>query len=165
MSNQWYSETIETERLRLRAPGPNDGALVVELMGDAEVRKYLGGPLTADELAKIDPNGFGHRWGTFMVEFEESEVGIGSVSFTRHRGELEVSYEMIRGAWGHGLASEAVQGALDWAWLDTDDASIIAVTQSANQRSCRMLERLGFVEESRFEEFDAEQAQYRLPRP
>lgn len=165
MSDRWFTETIETERLRLRAPGPNDGQLVAELMGDAEVRKYLGGPLPADELASIDPNGFGQRWGSFMVEFEESTQGIGSVSFGRDRGELEVSYEMIRGAWGHGLASEAVQAALDWAWVDTDDVSIIAVTQSANQRSCRLLEGLGFVEESRFEEFDAEQVQYRLQRP
>lgn len=164
MTTHWFSETIETERLRLRAPGPHDGALVVELMGDAEVREYLGGPLPVDELASIDPNGFGHRWGTFMVEFEESERGIGSVSFTRDRAELEVSYEMIRGAWGHGLASEAVQAALDWAWVNTDDGSIIAVTQSANERSCRLLQGLGFVEESRFEEFDAEQIQYRLPR-
>ena len=38
------------------------------------------------------------------------------------------------------------------------DKEITAVTQTANQRSMRLLDRLGFKERERFEEFGAEQA-------
>ena len=39
------------------------------------------------------------------------------------------------------------------------------MTQKANQRSIRLLERLGFALEVEFEEWSAMQSQYRLSRP
>lgn len=90
---------------------------------------------------------------------------IGAVTFDRERGELEVSYQFLPEFWGQGLGTEAVSAALGWAWGNTDDTSIIAVTQTANKRSIRLLASLGFVPDHEFEEFGAQQSQLRLSRP
>ncbi len=54
---------------------------------------------------------------------------------------------------------------MEWVWDNTDDSSIIAVTQKANAPSLRLLRRLGFEEEAIFEEYGASQVRLRLTRP
>ena len=78
---------------------------------------------------------------------------------------LELSYELLPEHWGRGLAGEALAAALDWVWSNTEDESLVAVTQAANRRSRELLERLGFVADTEFEEFGAPQLQLRLARP
>jgi RimJ/RimL family protein N-acetyltransferase len=107
----------------------------------------------------------GERWGAFCVADRATDRTVGTVSFGRKRGELEVSYEFLAEHWGSGLATEAVAAVLSWAWGDTDEQAIIAVTQTANERSLRLLDRLGFVADREFEEFGARQSQLRLARP
>lgn len=68
-------------------------------------------------------------------------------------------------AWGNGLASSALTELLAWTWFNHQFESVIAVTQTANQPSIRLLERLGFAFEVEFEEWNAFQSRYRLLRP
>jgi [ribosomal protein S5]-alanine N-acetyltransferase len=98
---------------------------------------------------------------------EDSALGdaIGSVWLGRHRGELEVSYTFLPLSWGQGFAFEAVSALLAWTWLTYADPSVIAVTQTENYSSRRLLERLGFQQEREFTEFAAPQTQFRLVRP
>ena len=67
--------------------------------------------------------------------------------------------------WGQGFAFEAAKALLVWGWGTLDVDSIIAVTQSANERSLRLLERLGFASDTEFEEYGELQTQMRAMRP
>lgn len=90
---------------------------------------------------------------------------VGSCLLDRDRGELEVSYQLLPEHWGHGYAREAVTRILAWVWANTDAHHVIAVTQTANAASMRLLEVLGMQVEGQFEEHGAHQTRFRLNRP
>lgn len=90
-------------------------------------------------------------------------VGVVSVEpRSRFDGRPEVSYSFLPEHWGRGYAREAVGAVVKWALeaVASDSASLIAVTQEANVRSCRLLEALGMHRIDTFEEFGAVQVMY-----
>lgn len=161
----WIDTELVTDRLRLRAFGESDKPAIVRLLTDPEVRRYLGGPAGSDQVDGLRSAVVGARWGAFCIaELATGEV-VGTCSFGRNRGEQELSYQVLPEYWAKGLAGEAIAAALDWIWAATDDDAVIAVTQTANERSLKLLDRLGFTPEREFDEFGAAQVQLRLRRP
>ncbi len=161
----WTDTKIETGRLRLRAFDEGDRDAVLAMASSPDVRRYLGGPLDQASLDTIAASPIGERPDVFCIADRSSDQAIGRVALGYERDEAEVSYELLAEHWGRGVGAEAVAAFLEWALANRETESIIAVTQTANERSCRMLERLGFVEEHRFEEWGATQTQYRLTGP
>lgn len=159
----WTERSLETARLRLRPFRDADRPTVVTLLTDPDVRRYLGGPAELPDDFATHP--LGEQPDVWAAEVVATGESIGSCSFTDDRGSLELSYSFVPSAWGQGYASEACAAVLGWAWSTTDVDRIIAVTQSANERSIALLERLGFAERERFEEFGAEQCLFELGRP
>lgn len=152
----WTDERIATERLTLRAFSTADTDVVATLLTDEVIRRYLGGPV---EL----PTGFSAamvagQWGSWCVGSGDTDEAIGSITLHRERGQLELSYSLIPEAWGKGIAHEACRAIIEWVWASTEEPVLIAVTQTANEPSIRLLDRLGFAEDSRFTEHDAEQS-------
>lgn len=49
-------------------------------------------------------------------------------------------------AWGHGYAAEACAAALDWLADAVPGEPVVLSTQSANDRSMRLVAKLGFTE-------------------
>jgi len=76
---------------------------------------------------------------------------------TETGGELELSYQLRRAAWGAGLADEAARALLHAAAMELLDQPVLIVTQAANQSSLCLAGRLGFVVVDAFEEFGARQ--------
>jgi RimJ/RimL family protein N-acetyltransferase len=158
----WLDTEILTDRVRLRSFREGDKRGIVRLLTDPDVRRYLGGPVGDEQVTAVRSAAVGERWGAFCFADRSSDAVLGSCRFDRDRGELEVSYDLLPEHWGSGLAAEGVAAALGWAWSVTDDESVIAVTQTANERSLALLARLGFSLECEFEEFGAAQSQLRL---
>ena len=72
--------------------------------------------------------------------------------------EVEIGYLLLPEAWGSGYATEACTAALAWVGRAVPGEPVVLCTQTANQPSMRVAERLGFVEVGRcVEEYDAEQ--------
>ncbi len=163
----WTTATIETPRLRLRAFSERDKPVIAQLTTSPEVRRYLGGPTTdPTALAQLEVATVGERAGVFCIADRNTDVALGRCDIEHERrGEAELGYELVPAAWGRGLATEALTTFLDWVWRTHADESLIAVTQTANVPSCRLLDRLGFALEREFEEFGARQSQYRLCCP
>ena len=160
----WTQDRIVTDHIVLRAHDDRDKPTLVSLHADPVVRRYLGGPVDETVLEAIRQADVGTQWGSFCVAVAGTDEAIGICSFNRDRGDLEISYQLLPEWTGRGYATEAAAAAINWAWSHTDDPSMIAVTQTANQRSLALLHRLGFVEEPTFEEFGANQSQLRLSR-
>jgi RimJ/RimL family protein N-acetyltransferase len=161
----WTDASIETDRTRLRVFTEGDKRVVIRLLSDPEVRRYLGGPVDESQLEAARWATVGERWGVFCIADRVTDEAIGGCSFGRWRGVLELSYELLPEHWGRGLAIEAIGAALDWVWDATEDEAVVAVTQTANLSSLRLLARLGFESDLEFEEFGAPQTQLRLRRP
>ncbi len=166
----WLPKPILAERLTLRPTLAGDEEAIVALWTDPDVRRYTGGPLSPDEARRIlgafSPEPEPKFWGHFGIADRATDRIIGTVNFAQKRGPWEVSYSLSKERWGQGLAFEAVTAALDWFWSSCPNVGrVIAITQSANDRSRRLLERLGARMESEFVWKEALQALYGFSRP
>lgn len=161
----WTGEVLETDRLLLRCLTNDDWPALERVLTDSAVREYLGGPVGAEVLETLATREMGQQPGVFAAAERSSGLVVGTFSIEDERDELELSYQLLPEHWGKGFAAEACRRLIEWVWETTDAPALIAVTQSANARSLGLLERLGFVPETTFLEYDAEQTQARLDRP
>lgn len=99
-------------------------------------------------------------WGVFVLAERDTACVVGSGDISRKRGPWEVSYQLRSASWGAGLAGEAVRCLVDWLFANMDERELTAVTQDANQRSIRMLERVGARLVTCFEQYGVLQRQY-----
>ncbi|MFB7736014.1 GNAT family N-acetyltransferase [Streptomyces sp. NPDC056112] len=81
------------------------------------------------------------------------------------RGGTEVSYTFLSEWWERGLGREAVAAAVEWARDPPGGNPVVAVTQSANTGSRRLLEAIGMVAGAEVVEYGEPQTVYRLLSP
>jgi ribosomal-protein-alanine N-acetyltransferase len=117
---------------------------------------------SADRLAEMN---ISYPHGLFVAERRDTGESIGLVLLHAGHGGTEVSYQFLPSSWKQGLAAEAVRCVVDYAFASEGIAELIAVTQTANEPSRRLLERLGMTASGQFEEFGEQQSLYRLQRP
>ncbi|MBM0273959.1 GNAT family N-acetyltransferase [Micromonospora tarensis] len=162
---EWLSFSPEGERVRLRPPGYGDEPALIEMATDPHVRSYIGGPIdptvaAANAMQKISAQ----AWGQFVIVGRVSGEVVGSGSLARKRGPWEVSYQLRRAYWGHGLAGEAVELIRVWFFENLDENLLIATTQRANDRSKRLLSRAGAVFAGTFEQYGLVQERFEFHR-
>lgn len=150
----------------LRESEDRDRAAIIELFASPEVGTYVGGARPRDELERTVPEVPGRRPGFFVVELDGATIGM--VTLDRRDadgpghvrvdvGRTELGYMFLPEAWGHGYAAEACAAALDWFADALPGEPVVLTAQTANVRSMRVAEKLGFTEVERFEEYGAEQ--------
>lgn len=160
----WPPAPIKTERLLLRQPVAQDRAAVIELSASPEVGAFIGGAQPRDELERTVSAVPKAHPGQFVVDLDGAMIGLvqldrrgGDYLIGPAVGKVELGYLFLPDSWGKGYAAEACAAALDWFAGEIPDEPVVLVTQSANERSMRLAARLGFIEEERFEAWDAEQ--------
>jgi RimJ/RimL family protein N-acetyltransferase len=158
------SVTLATPRLTLREVGPDDAALLVALRTDPDVRRYLGGPMTVEAATTMADVNVVLSRGLFVATRMDSQESIGLVMLHRGHGGTEISYQFLPSAWSLGFAAEAVRCVMYYAFDREGIGELLAVTQTANERSRRLLLRLGFAVGEQFEEFGEPQTLYRARR-
>jgi RimJ/RimL family protein N-acetyltransferase len=85
------------------------------------------------------------RWFNWVIRLPAAEL-IGYVQATvRSNASAAIAYELSSAYWGRGLASEAIQAMLSELQERYRARSLSAVFKRDNQRSRRLLERLGFL--------------------
>ena len=152
---------LTTARLRLRALLPADRDAVFAIRGDPEVQRHNADAMQREDEAAhfIESRALDYKarrgvfWG--VTRLGEARV-IGSVSLYHwnHRHQhAEIGYELARACWGQGLAAEAVQAVVGFAFERLLVHRVEAVTIADNLRSVRLLERLGFRLEGRRRDF------------
>jgi ribosomal-protein-alanine N-acetyltransferase len=84
------------------------------------------------------------QWLNWVIRLPTSEL-IGYVQATvRSNGYAAIAYELSSTYWGRGLASQAVQAMIGELVERYGVRKLSAVFKRENQRSARLLERLGF---------------------
>ena len=155
------TDPIRTERLVLREPEARDRTAVIELFTSPDVGTYIGGPRDRDELERAVPESPEKRPGLFVVDLGGQMIGMVTLDPRDPNrpgaASTELGYMFLPTSWGHGYAAEACAGALNWFATARPGESVALTTQTANTRSLRLAEKLGFTEVSRFHEYDAEQ--------
>jgi ribosomal-protein-alanine N-acetyltransferase len=162
------STEIMTERCRLDALTEVDAPDILRLLQSSESRRYLGGPVDRaafpDRLRAMLDDGVTQHW-VVRLTGEGQFVGLLSLGPHHDGKDQEVSYQLLPEFWRRGLASESLRALMVEARERFGLDRVIAETQTANTRSIRLLESLGFQRERILVRFDAEQAIYgrRLP--
>jgi len=157
--------SLETDRLVLRAPVPQDADAVAPMYADPEVMRYVGDgrTLTRSEtersvrrmIERWEADGF----GLFTTVRKDDEAVIGRVGLlvwntdtweptTRAEAadvpsEVEVGYTLGRDYWGQGFATEAAGAVRDYALGELGAARLIALIIHGNIASENVARKLG----------------------
>jgi RimJ/RimL family protein N-acetyltransferase len=163
---------LETERLRLRHLTLGDVDAVFAVIGDRQTMKYypqqfsredaLGWVTKAQERYRTD--GF----GLFAVVLKATGEVIGNCGLMRQdvEGEslVEVGYHFRRDYWGHGYATEAARGCMDYAFERLNVGKVISLIVPENLPSRRVAERNGMTIERQVIFHDLPHLMYAMKR-
>jgi RimJ/RimL family protein N-acetyltransferase len=146
---------IETSRLCLRPWEAEDLPAFAALNADSRVAEFLphvlsrveSGALAARIRAHFDRHGFGLwavevRGGACFAGF----VGLSVPSFTAHFTPcVEIGWRLAFEHWGRGYATEAAAAAVQYGFTELHLREIVSFTVPANERSRRVMNRLGMT--------------------
>lgn len=157
-SEQQATTVLQTPRLWLRRFSAVDSAAFAAMNADAEVMAHFPARLSATQsdalLAHIAAHWQREGFGPCALECRRSGALLGFCGLHKVAPELpcapavEVAWRLVRSAWGQGLAYEAAQAVLGWAFTELDLHEVVAFTASSNQRSQRLMQRLGMQRDS-----------------
>lgn len=140
--------TLETARLRLRAPGMADFEAYAAFRGSERARP-LGGPFgrteAFDQLAELVGHWALRGFGRWMVADRASDAALGVVGLYFPEGwpEPEVAWSVFAAAEGRGIAFEAALAARDHAYRSLGWRTAISLIRPDNTRSAALARRLG----------------------
>jgi [ribosomal protein S5]-alanine N-acetyltransferase len=85
--------------------------------------------------------GTGFRWAAITIS---SAAFVGALGFNSLGHRPELAFHLHPNYWGSGLMSEACRAALSWVFTELGTEAVEAYVAPQNERSVRLLERLGF---------------------
>ena len=141
--------TLETDRLILRPPSPEDFEAWAAFAADEEANRYLGGaqPREIAWLTMCVMNGAWVVRGYSMFSIVEKETGlwVGRLGPWRPEGwpGTEVGWGVIRERWGRGYAVEGAAAAIDWAFGHLGWTEVIHTIDPGNTNSQNVARKLG----------------------
>lgn len=142
-----------TERLELREFSAADADFVLELLNQPAVLEFVGDKgvrslrdarryIEDSPLTSYRENGFGH----YVVAAKENGVSLGLCGLF-HRDFLDtpdLGFAFLEQFAGNGYATEASTAVLSLARDVLQMPTVLAMTDRANDRSAKVLDKLGF---------------------
>lgn len=144
---------LQTDRLHLRPFRRDDVGDAREYRDDPEFARFLPHipqPFTQTDAEEFVATNMSEEWQTsptFAVVLEGKLIGTVNFEIDATTGTAMLGYAIGRLWWGRGLATEAATAAIAWARHAFGLRRIWASTDLRNQRSQRVLEKLGFKRE------------------
>lgn len=160
---RYHSRVLTTERLRLRPWRNDDLEPFAALNADARVREFFPSLQTRQESAEsmrgIDEHFRRHGFGLWAVEVIGVAPFIGFTGLSVPSFDapfmpcVEVGYRLAFEHWGRGYATEGARAAIAFGFTTVGLHDIVAMTAVRNERSRRVMERLGMTS-SAADDFD-----------
>ena len=143
---------LETERLALRKFGPHDALFIIDLLNDPDWLTNIGDRdvhsveqalayLEAGPMTMYTTFGF----GPYVVQRKTDHVPIGMCGLFKREflEDVDIGYALLPEYRGAGYALEAAQGVVRYASLVLGIKRLVAITAKENERSARLLDKLG----------------------
>jgi len=154
---------LKTPRLILEPLQPRHAALLFQTLSDPVIYSFI--PFDPPKSMEALTERYGHLsvghsadgkdiWLNFALRKLENNAYIGTVQATITGKLSYVAYELGPQHWGRGYATEAVRALIAHLFTAYGMDVIRAETDTRNDRSAALLERLGFVKIERKENAD-----------
>lgn len=142
---------LTSERLGFRPWSDADVELAVELWGDPEVTRFLGGPFSREqarerlsrEMATLRSHGV-QCWPVFLLASGEHLGCCGLRPYAPDEKIYELGFHLKMAHWGRGYAREAARAVIGHAFEALGARGLFAGHHPANETSQRLLATLGF---------------------
>ena len=148
---------IKTKRVGLRKYCPTDLEAFAAINADPQVMEFFPefaklSPAEAEDAmermnAKIDLQGFGF-WAAENLDDHQlmGFIGIQQVPYeTEFTPAIEIGWRLAVDYWSKGLATEGAEACLSYAFGELDLERIVSFTTPLNERSVRVMQRLGMT--------------------
>ena len=144
---------LQTERLTLRQLLPGDAPGVFALRSDSDINQYLdrAEAKTLDDaihfIQRITDAVNNNEAFYWAVVLTEGDTFIGTIclfGFSDQLEKCETGFELLPGFQGKGMMTEAAARVVEYATQTLNVAVIEAFAHKENQKSIRLLHRLGF---------------------
>jgi RimJ/RimL family protein N-acetyltransferase len=144
---------LETERLHLRRLSTDDAEFILRLLNEPSFIQNIGdrGVRTVDDARGYIVKGpitsyekFG--FGLWMVETRSPTAPVGICGLLKRDvlEDVDIGYALLPEFWSQGYALEAASAVVLYAREKLGLKRVVAVTNSDNQSSIRLLEKMGF---------------------
>jgi RimJ/RimL family protein N-acetyltransferase len=147
-----HANVADTSRLRLRRFTTDDGAFVLELLNDPGWIRYIGdkGVRTRDDAQRYlekGPMAMYERlgFGLYLVELKATGEPIGMCGLIQRPAldDVDLGFAFLPRFRGSGYAQEAASAVMSHA-RQLSMTRIVAILTDDNERSARLLDKLGF---------------------
>lgn len=149
---------ISTDRLILRHWQLSDLAPFSVLNASAKVCEYFPKTLTKEESDQLANNIIRHfdkhGFGLYAVELKSTKefigfTGLNIPSFSApFMPSIEIGWRLSDKHWGKGYATEAAHAVLNYGFSNLKLKEIVSFTVPHNQRSLRVMQKLGMTHNS-----------------
>ncbi|HEY6910070.1 MAG TPA: GNAT family N-acetyltransferase [Myxococcales bacterium] len=142
---------ISTPRLRIRRFTADDAPFVLRLLNEPSFIENIAdrGVRTTEQAVKYLKEGpiasyAKHGLGLMLVEKTGAPIGMCGLIRRPGQPDVDLGYAYVPEAWGQGYAGEAAEAMLEIARRDFRLPRVAAFVSPGNDRSLRVLARLGF---------------------
>lgn len=143
---------LETDRLRLRHLTLEDAGFILELVNEPAWLRFIGdrGVRTLEDARNYILTGplesyQRHGFGLDVVELKADKSSIDICGLIKREAlpDVDIGFALLPKFWGQGYALEAASAVLAWGQGELGLHRIVALTNPDNERSIRVLEKLG----------------------
>jgi RimJ/RimL family protein N-acetyltransferase len=144
---------LTTDRLLLRRWRPEDREPFASMNADPRVMEYFPHLLSREEsdqlVERSEAHFRNHGFGPFALERRDSGEFLGFTGLYIPTFEapftpcVEIGWRLAAEFWGEGLATEAARAVVAYAFEVLGLEALVSFTVPANQRSRRVMEKLG----------------------
>jgi RimJ/RimL family protein N-acetyltransferase len=145
-------KVLETDRLILRWLSADDAAFILELVNDPAWLRFIGdrGVRTLADARAYILNGPVEMYrragfGLYMVELRQNATPIGMCGLIERAGleDIDIGFAFLPAFYGQGYAYESASAIMQYGQDTVGLTRIVAITAPDNQRSIRLLTKLG----------------------
>src|ERR1035437_9696825 len=145
-------DIIETERLILSHFTPADTAFIIELLNTESWKQFIGDRniKTEEDARNYLLNGpmksyAQNNFGLYKVILKEGNTPIGMCGLIKRDtlDDVDIGFAFLPDYEGKGYAFEASVATLEYGQKELDIHRIVAITNTDNTKSIKLLERLG----------------------
>ncbi|MFF2886281.1 GNAT family N-acetyltransferase [Paenibacillus sp. NPDC057967] len=154
---------LHTERLYLRKMDVSDSASLFRIWSDPDVIEFMNIDPFADEnqaremiqfLNNLSEDDQAIRFT--IIEKESGQIiGSGGYNFLdMEHAKAEIGYDIAKGYWGKGYATEAIGALVEYAFSTLKLNRIEAKVEPPNVNSIRVLQKLSFTHEGTLRQYE-----------